>query len=77
MHAVTSYTKATYRDIVRGRLYSSLLIRRVDPWIIAALHHNSKMYNTLTTCNGRRSRVAGRVGSGLAALHSCDTIFYE
>ena len=48
---------------VAARVYSSLLIRRVDSWIIAATHHNSKMYNTPTTCNGRRSRVTGRVGS--------------
>ena len=47
VHAVTSCTLATYRDIVRGRVYNSLLIRRVDAWIIAATHHNSKMYNTL------------------------------
>ena len=48
VHAVTSCTIAMYRDIVRGRVYSSLLIHRVDAWIIAATHHNSKTYNTLT-----------------------------
>ena len=51
MYAVTiaALYVATYRDIVRGRVYSSLLIRWVDAWITAATHHNSKMYNTLTT----------------------------
>ena len=48
MHAITSRTIATYRDIVCGRVYSSLLIRWVDAWITAATHHNSKMYNTLS-----------------------------
>ena len=88
MHAVTSCTIATYRDIVRGRVYSSLLICRVDAWIIAATHHNSKMYNTLTTCNGRRSQLLEELyqnklapiyafNTGLAALYSSNTILYE
>ena len=77
MHAVNSCTIAMYRDIVRGRVFS-LLIRRVDAWIIAATHHNSKMYNTLTTCNGRHSRATQRVGSNkLAPVYAFNTGLYS
>ena len=92
MHAVTSCTIATYRDIVHGRVYSSLLIRWVDAWIIAATHHNSKMYNTLTTVLPDATEDAAELleeldqnklapvyafNTGLAALYSCNTLLYE
>ena len=90
MHAVTSCTIATFRDIVRGRVYSSLLIRWVDAWITGATHHNSKMYNTLTTPDATedaaelleeldQNKLAPvyAFNTGLAALYSCNTLLYE
>ena len=91
-HAYSNYscTIATYRDIVRGRVYGSLLIRWVDAWITAAIHHNSKMYNTPTTPDA--TEVAAELleeldqnklapvyafNTGLAALYSCNTLLYE
>ena len=87
MHAVTI---ATYRDIVRGRVCSSLLIRWVDAWITAATHHNSKMYNTPTTpdvtedaaelleeLDQNKLAPVYAFNTGLAALYSCNTLLYE
>ena len=49
MHAVTSYVYYNNRNIVRGRVYSSLLISRVDVWIMATTHHTTVRCDTSTT----------------------------
>ena len=90
MHAVTSCTIATYRDIVRGRVYSSLLIRWVDAWITAqhtitvrcitqkllpdATEDAAELLEEL---DQNKLTPVYAFNTGLTALYSCNTLFYE
>ena len=76
-----------YRDIARGRVLSSLLISRVNAWIMAATHYITVRCNTLTTMEDaaeileeldqNKLVLVYALNTGLAEMYNCNTILYE